>query len=499
MRDLSSEVTELRNLQESSKQEWLEKTLRDQLSRLQQKFYGFGRECAPRKDRPVGHDTDQLRLHCEHHVAEGVESKNSGDPVEAAVYEFKAEELRAESVLRGLGSNDEAWKKMKDFYKESTEITITERTYMRVVHKQARYRLKDEFNTTGKEVIITAPGPVKLKAGCQYSVDFGLSVVSDKYEYHLPLERQRRRMEASGLDVEVKTLYNLCEAVAGHCESVVDGIREDIMGDFCAVHLDETPWRILGSHGSGQMWVMSNRLASYYRFEPTRSGLVAEEMLKGYTGAIVTDGFGGYNRLKKSADVRVAHCWAHARREFYERLDDFPIESEQALDLIDKIFELETKARSFDQLRELRRTEIKSVIEKYQRWLFETRPKFLPGDGISRAIDYSLKFWPELTLFLKDLTVPVDNNDAERALRHVVMGRKNFAGSKTINGADTAATLYTVIESAKKSGLQPKEYLKYLITERWHDSKPLTPQRYANKYRNAKSRVTFPSKSDWKI
>jgi hypothetical protein len=499
VRDLSREVTALRNAQESSKQEWLENALKDQLSRLQKKFYGFGRESVPRPNRPIGHDAEQLRLHCEHHTAESVEPRKSSDPLEASVYEFKVEELREESILRGISGQNEAWKKMKDFYKESTEITITERTYKKVVHKQARYRLKDEFNTTGKEVIITAPGPVKLKSGCQYSVDFGLSVVSDKYEYHLPLERQRRKMEAAGLNVEVKTLYNLCETVAEHCESVVDGIREDIMRDFCAVHLDETPWRILGTKESGQMWVMSNRLSSYYRFEPTRSGLVAEEMLKGYQGSVVTDGFAGYNRIKKSEDVRVGHCWAHARREFFERFDDFPTECGQALDLIDKIFELETKARTFDQLRELRRTEIKAVIQEYQQWLLETRPKFMPGDGISKAVDYSLKFWSELTLFLKDLTVPIDNNDAERALRHIVMGRKNFAGSKTINGADTAATLYTVIESAKKSGLQPKDYLKYLITERWHKRTPLTPQGYATKFGNAKSRVTFPSKDDWKV
>ncbi len=191
--------------------------------------------------------------------------------------------------------------------------------------------------------------------------------------------------------------------------------------------------------------------------------------------------------------------WAHARREFYERLDDYPVECEEALDFIDKIFEFEAKARTFEELRELRRFAIKSVVEEYQKWLLRTKLKFFPGDGISRAIEYSLKFWTELTLFLRDLTVPIDNNDAERALRHVVMGKKNFAGSQTINGADTAATLYTVIESAKKAGLQPKEYLKYLITERWYKRQALSPQQYGLKHGNAKSRIAFPSKNEWKV
>lgn len=499
--NLAQENAELREVKELSRQEWLEASMKDQLTRLQKKFYGFGREVNPnKKARPVGHRDAQLRLHSEHDLP--VDEKAAEkfiEPVEASEYKMTLTELAEESNSRGIEVGESAWSQMKNFYQESVEITVTERVYKKVIHKQAKYRLKDEYNRTDKEVIITAPGPAKLKPGCQYSVDFALAVVSDKYEYHLPLERQRRKMEASGLDVDVKTLYNLCETVADHCESVMEQIREDILNDFCAVHLDETPWRTLGNQETGQLWVLCNRLGSYYKFEPTRSGKVAEEMLAGYSGAIVVDGFGGYNRFRASENIRVGHCWAHARREFFERLQDFPKECEQALNLIDEIFAFESQARSFDELRSLRKNEIAAVVQELQKWLFETRMKFLPGDGISKAIDYCLKFWPGLTLFLKDLSVPIDNNDAERSLRHAVVGRKNFAGSKTINGADVAATLYTVIESAKKSGLQPKDYLKYLVTERWHKRQPLSPRRFAAEKRGAKSKISFPDRADWKI
>src|SRR6185437_3762512 len=158
------------------------------------------------------------------------------------------------------------------------------------------YRLKKEYNTTGKEVIITAPGPVKLKSGSQYSMDLAVAVVSDKCEFHLPLERQRRKMEGAGLDIDVETLFALCRDVAEHCEKGVIGqIRDDILQDFCATHLDESPWPILGGT-NGHMWAMSNRKGSYFRFEPSRSGKVACEMLKGYAGAAITDGYSGYKR-----------------------------------------------------------------------------------------------------------------------------------------------------------------------------------------------------------
>jgi len=192
-------------------------------------------------------------------------------------------------------------------------------------------------------------------------------------------------------------------------------------------------------------------------------------------------------------------CWSHARREFFDRLGDYPVEANEAVSLIDELFAIEAKPKTFDELRDLRKTESRAVLGRYRTWMLETAEKNLKQSGLRKAIDYSLKFWPELTRFAKDLSIPLSNNDAERALRHVVMGRKNFNGSKTINGADTSAAIYTVIESAKRNGLQPKVYLKYLIETRWLGGDPLTPYEYAVDRFGKNSRVIFPEKADWKI
>lgn len=393
----------------------------------------------------------------------------------------------------------EAWSKIAGLTEDTVEITIVERTYKKVVHKRSKYRLKDEYNTSDKEVIITAPGPVKVKPGMTYSVDFALSVVLDKYEMHLPLERQRRKMEAAGLAVDVKTLYDLCFGVAEHCHAILPGIRHEIKNDYASVHLDETPWRILSDKTYGQMWVMSNRLGSYYQFEPTRSGAIAEEMLKGYDGAVVCDAYSGYNRLEKKPSIRVQHCWAHARREFFERFDDYPAECRRVIELIDQLFGIEHEAKSIEDIRVLRNAKSRPVIDELRNFLYETKPRFMPGEGISKAINYCLNHWKGLTHFLTDSTVNLSNNDAERALRHVVVGRKNFLGSQTIDGADTAAALYTVIETAKKCSTQPAEYLKYLITERWHKREPMTPKQYADKKLGPNTKIKWPPRSEWRI
>jgi transposase len=213
----------------------------------------------------------------------------------------------------------------------------------------------------------------------------------------------------------------------------------------------------------------------------------------------VTDAFGGYNRLSNQPTIRVQHCWAHARREFFERYDDFPAECGRALELIDRLFSIEHEAKSIEDIRELRRTKSRATVDELRTFLYETKPRFLPGEGISKAINYCLNHWKGLTHFLTDSTAPISNNDAERALRHVVVGRKNFLGSQTINGADTASALYTVIETAKKCSTHPAEYLRYLITERWHRREPMTPKQYADKKLGVSTLIKWPDRSNWRI
>jgi transposase len=516
---LESKVTELtreklalegKEMPEAQAQDWLTTELKDQLTRLQRKFFGFGRETLPGKPaRLVGHQGQEVLTLTTRPQEQTEPAPKAGTApasalskaTESNAHDFTTPDLVAESLTRGLsmGVGAEAWKKIPGLTEDTVEITITERTYRKVIHKQAKYRLKDEYNDSDKDVIITAPGPVKVKPGMTYSIDFALAVAIDKYEYHLPLERQRRKMEAAGLTIDVKTLYSMCEAVAEHCHAVLPGIKNEIKTDYAAVSLDETPWRILSDKTYGQMWVMSNRLGSYYQFEPTRSGAIAEEMLKGYDGAIVTDAFSGYNRLSQKPTIRVQNCLAHARREFFERYDDFPTECHRIIELIDQLFEIEREAKSIEDIRTLRKARSKPIVDELRNFLYETKPRFLPGEGISKAINYCLNHWKALTHFLTDSTVNLSSNDAERALRHVVVGRKNFLGSQTINGADTAAALYTVMETAKKNSTDPTEYLRYLITERWYKREPMTPKQYADQKLGVSTKIKWPARTEWRI
>lgn len=470
--------------QEAERQEWLS-SLKSQLHKLQRRFFVNGRESLNR-GRDRRDESEQLLMHAQSLAGPVTERETRKLPLETQVHieeSFDALITLAKTKDAGLTKESAEVAEIENLFETSTEITVTERTYTKVLHKRQKYRVKNK--QTGKETIVAAPGPLKLFPGCRYSVDFALDVVAKKFSNHLPYERQRRDLKRQGLNTPVMTLYRLSEQVALHMRGVVEKIPEDIFNAPLACHLDETRWPILSNHDDdGQMWVLSNQAGSYYRFEPTRSGSIADELLKGFKGAVLTDKYAGYLHFRDCENITWALCWSHARREFIDLQVAYPDEVNKVVTLIDDLFDIERKARTWSELQKLRTAESDPKLDEIKATLQEIQASFFDRDDLCKAAAYVLTAWTEFTAFTKDVRIPLSNNDAERALRHAVLGRKNFNGSKTINGADTAATLYTVIESCKKVELDPVDYMKYVIAENHAERELLTPLNYAKRMRS---------------
>ncbi|PIQ62243.1 MAG: hypothetical protein COW00_01935, partial [Bdellovibrio sp. CG12_big_fil_rev_8_21_14_0_65_39_13] len=491
---MASEVVFLREylektLEERAKAAQQKLALKDHLKVLRKMIFGKSSEKRKKKkeasDRPRSIEQRALLLHAQSLAPTPSEEEIKDLPEEILYHELSEEEKKEEAALREIINPQ--WEEIEGLYEESTEITVIERTYKKIKHRRKKYRLKEKERPSSKEgssflyekaeTLITANGPKKLLAGAHYSIDFALSVVADKYLYHCPLQRQVKQMEALGLrGVHAKTLWNLSSTVAVYLESLSKKIREEILSQSVATHVDESPWPILNKEDSdGYMWVASNQAGAFYQFEPTRSGKILKDLLKGLKGSILTDGYSGYKRLDKLPHLKLAFCWAHVRRKFFEIEPNYPKEAKEILDRIDTLFLIERKARDWEHLKEIRETESKKILQELHPLLLEIKQKHLPESSLVKAATYSLKLWNGLKVFLKDPKVPLSNNDAERALRHAVMGRKNFYGSKTINGADVAATLYTIIETCKRVELDPKSYMEMAIRKIIDEKTPLTP------------------------
>ena len=465
----------------------------DQLAKLKNSLYQRGREKNDSvEDRDRERQEQAILLHSKALFPRPKSKEESRLDEEIIDYELSAEE-RKQAAIEYTGEaklGGEEFKELAGFYEQSEEITIIEKKYLKRIHRRKKYKLKEGClkGDDSKAVIITAPGPDKLAAGCRYSIDFAIDTVINKYLLHLPLDRQRREMlKPAGLkSISTKTLYNLCVMVGVHGEEVLKRIHQEILEGEDCVHIDESPWPLQDKNSSnGYMWVLSNRRGSYYRFEPSRSGKIAKELLRGYSGVLMSDDYGGYNRLNANPAIKRALCMAHARRKFYEIRKNYPKECQEILLLFDKLFEVETRAQNKEQLAILRREESREIVDDIYEWLTDKQQKYLPSSGLVKAIKYSLSNWRMLTKFLDDMRIPLTNNDAERTIRHAVVGRKNFYGSKTINGADTAATLYTLIETCKRHQIDPRTYLRQMIVDNNHGRSTPTPlelarQRFLN-------------------
>ena len=349
----------------------------------------------------------------------------------------------------------------------SEEITVVDVSYELVTHRRQKYRC------TCNAAVVTAPGPLKLIPGGRYSVEFAVHVAEAKYLDHMPLERQARSMGRKGLEIDSQTLYDQVKSLSGHLELTYEALCRKVLSSE-VVFTDETGWRLMAD-GSKRWWawcVASEDTAAYW-IRPQRSREAAEGVLGGFSGVMMSDGYAVYESLARgSPGIVPVHCWAHVRRKFVEAESSFPEACGRALELIGALYEVERLIPKLPRdapdearldvvalRRRLRQDRSRPIVDALREWAYATKPVTLPQSGLGKAIDYMLSLWPGLTRFLSDPRVPLDNNAAERALRGLVVGRKNHYGSHSKQGAQVAAILYTLFESAKLAGVDPHAYV----------------------------------------
>jgi transposase len=352
-------------------------------------------------------------------------------------------------------------------FEESEEIHVVSREFVRKTIKRKKARCEC------CRTIVTAPAPLKLFPGARYSIAFAVLVVVSKYVDHLPLERQVKMMKRDGLDVDSQTLWDYSWAIAQLLKPAHGRLLEYLL-QKPVIGADETWWRLLGAKpktegGEGSKWWVWSASADdavCYRLEDSRSAKAAELLLGGYAGTVMCDGYSVYTSLSKSnPHFRLAHCWSHVRRKFIEVESAFPEPTAQVLGLIDELFAIEAlcpMGPPGDELRAtLRNERSRPIVKQIEKWALGVLA--LPAGGLRNAIEYMGNLWNGLVVFLDDSRVPLHNNSSERALRGPVIGRVNYFGSRSRRGTEAAAILYSLVESAKRAGVDPSAYLERAI------------------------------------
>ena len=200
---------------------------------------------------------------------------------------------------------------------------------------------------------------------------------------------------------------------------------------------------------------------------PIAMGEHPQEHLRDFHGVLQADGYAGFSRIYNGGHVVEAACWAHARRKFVElhEIHKSPIAA-QAMDHIGALYaiEQEIRGRPPDERRAVRQNRSRPILDELKSWLEQTLPTLSQKSAMAKAIHYTLHRWEALRRYCEDGRIEIDNNAAERALRCVALGRKNFLFAGSDAGGERAAALYSLLGTAKLNGHNPEAFLRDVLT-----------------------------------
>lgn len=315
-------------------------------------------------------------------------------------------------------------------------------------------------------------------------------VIISKYEHHLPLYRQSKIFMQNGADIPANTLGNWVMQ-SGEALSLIGVALRSEINNTGILQADETPVVVLDKKGKGYMWCYhscepENRFV-LFEYSSTRSSDTVNATLANYTGILQTDGYEGYNQIQKKKGIIAVECWAHCRRKFAEIIKiGITGKANEAIGYIKKLYEIETEAReeklNFAARKKLRQTRAKPILDELLSWLKKTKPEALPKSALGGAITYALNQWEYLYRYIEHGEVEIDNNLAENQIRPFALGRKNWMFIGNADAANTAALLYSLIQTCKLHGINARTYLTYVLHQACKmrhkeiDPKSLLPQ-----------------------
>jgi transposase len=336
--------------------------------------------------------------------------------------------------------------------------------------------VREKVSCRACEAVSQPPAPSHPIARGRAGPNLLALVLAAKYGQHLPLTRQSAIYAREGVELEVSTLADWVGSSTVGLMPLVLGVRAHV---FAAerLHGDDTTVPVLAKERTriGRVWgyVRDDRPfggpdppAVAFFYSPDRSGEHPEQHLAAFAGILQADAYAGFNRLyapeREPGPILEAACWAHARRKLFElaAVSKAPIAAE-AVRRIDELFAIERAINSkpAEERLSVRKERARPLVIELEAWLRVQNQRVSRKSEIGKAIAYALNHWQALIRFLDDGRICLSNNAAERALRGIAVGRRNWTFAGSDRGGERAAAIYTLIETAKLNGVDPQAWL----------------------------------------
>ena len=341
--------------------------------------------------------------------------------------------------------------------------------------------VRPKLACAGCKTITQALAPTRPMDRCMAGAGLLTHIVVSKFADHVPLYRLCQIYGRDGVEMSRSTITDM----VGNCGLLLTPLAEAV-GRYVLkadkVHGDDTPIRALGGRGkkahTGRLWVYVRDdrpsgdkapPAVWFQYAADRKGEHPARHMRGFSGILQADAYAGYDAIYRDGRILEAGCWSHARRKLWDihvKQKRLPgTLAHQGLVRIGELFkvEAEVNGRSALRRRRMRQTRTAPVLKELKSWMSETLAQVSAKSPMALAIGYSLGHWTALTNFVGDGRIDAHNNTAERALRGVAIGRKNYLHVGSDAGGHTAAVMYTLLGTAKLHGINPQRYLRHVL------------------------------------
>jgi transposase len=391
----------------------------------------------------------------------------------------------------------EAWRQMGEEVTEQLDYEPARFIRRRIV--RPKYVRRQEIDA----VPVIAALPQSLQERCLAAPGLIAQILVGKYCDHMPLYRQESiYWSRHGVWLPRQSLARWVALAADWLRPIYEVIRTGVMGGGY-VQVDETPIKYLepghGQARQGYLWACHRPGSDVvFHWQTSRAATCLEKIVPvDFRGIIQCDGYSAYPAFanRHQEPITLAGCWAHARRGFYEAREESPRLMGWLLRQIQLLYAVEAQLRerrSGPRLRQaIRSHQSQPIIARLHKTLvlLKTKRRFLPNSLVGKAIDYALGQWAELSVYLADGRIEIDNNLIENAIRPTAIGKKNWLFIGEAQAGERSAIVYTIIESCRRRGIDPYAYLRDVLTRlpsatNWQ-VKELTPKAWAKAQRSA--------------
>lgn len=364
-----------------------------------------------------------------------------------------------------------------------------ERIELAIVHEIAR---KKYCCRVCQEHVLLAVAPTRALDKALLGSGWLATLLVERFGNHMPYNRLEKKYGSEGVALSRTILCRSACDLGERFEPVYAALCGELAADD-VLFADETGVVVqesrAGARKNAQVWLYANKHGDcVFDYNESRGRDSPERMLKAFTGYLHDDGYVVYETALDPERVQHVACWAHVRRYFVEAEGTDPVFSKEAVAQIRALYELDRKAKDaglpVDEVRVQREQHATEILKRFKEWLDVRRTQVLPESPMGRAIKYTLGRWDALGRFVHDGRLELDNNRAERALRAVAVGRKNWMQIGNERGGRTASVFYSLVTTCKQRGIDPRTYLRdaMLRLKEGVDPKTLTPREWQARY-----------------